>query len=139
MVRDIMRTGLLKVVFADMGIVIDAVGLAWMVVSLFLVVHAGRQRLSISWAWLSAILQAFVAAVGGVLVAWAMHMRLAEGGPAPKRDSTMVQLSELSLWVVLAVAILIWTTFLVWLLVERARFRSRGPTLRDGLKSNIYP
>jgi hypothetical protein len=30
-------------------------------------------------------------------------------------------------------------TFLVWLLMERARFRDRGPSLRDGLKSRAYP
>jgi hypothetical protein len=131
-----------KVFFADMGIVIDVVGLAWMVVSLFLVLYAGRQRLSISWAWVSAILQAFVAALGGVLVGWAMNIpyrRLAEAGAPPQRDSTMVQLSELSLWILLSVAIFIWTTFLVWLLVERSHFRSRGPTLQDGLRSHIHP
>lgn len=131
-----------KVFFADFGIIIDAVGLAWMIVSLLLVVYAGRQKLSISWAWLSAILQAFVAAIGGVLVGWAMNIpykRLADSGPVPMRNSTMVQLSELSLWIVLTVAILIWTTFLVWLEAERRRFRARGPTIRDTLKSNIYP
>jgi hypothetical protein len=131
-----------KIFFADMGIIIDVVGLVWMIASLFLVVYAGRQKLSISWAWLSAILQAFVAAIGGVLVGWAMNLpyqRLADSGASPEKVSKMVKLSELSLPIVLTVAILIWVTFLVWLLVERARFRSRGPSLRDGLKSNIYP
>jgi hypothetical protein len=36
------------------------------------------------------------------------------------------------------VALLIWVTFLIWLLIERARLNRRGPTLRDGLRSNIY-
>jgi hypothetical protein len=27
---------------------------------------------------------------------------------------------------------------LVWLLVERARFDRRGPTLRDGLRTNVF-
>ena len=155
MVRDMkhaMETALLKQVppfsngvkffFADWGLIIDAVGLAWMVVSLFLVLYAGRQKLSISWAWLSAILQAFVAAIGGVLVGWAMNLpyqRLADSGSRPEKVSQMVKLSELSLPIALTLAILIWVTFLVWLLAERARFRSRGPSLRDGLKSNVYP
>lgn len=128
-----------KVFFADMGVVIDLAGMAWMVVSLFLVVYAGRQRLSISWAWLSAILQAFVAALGGVLVGWAMNLPYRRLAPGEGADNVMVKLSELSLPIVLMLAILIWVTFLVWLLVERARFRARGPSLRDGLKSNIYP
>ena len=128
--------------FADLGIIIDVVGLVWMIASLLLVVYAARQKLSVSWAWLSAIVQAFVAAIGGVLVGRAMNIpyqRLANAGATPEKVSKMVQLSELSLWVVLTVAILIWVTFLVWLLVERAHFRTRGPSLRDGLKSNVYP
>jgi hypothetical protein len=131
-----------KVFFADMGIIIDAMGLAWMILSFLLVVYAGRQKLSISWAWLSAIVQAFTAAVGGVLVGWAMNLpyqRLAESGQKPERLNQMVKLSELSLPIVLTVAILIWVTFLVWLLVERSHFRARGPSLRDGQKSNVYP
>jgi len=131
-----------KVFFADLGILIDLVGLAWMLVSLLLVLYAGRQRLSISWAWLSATVQALVAAGGGVLVGWAMNIpyrRLAEGGGGPETVAPLVQLSEMSLWVALTVAILIWVTFLVWLLMERARFRARGPSLRDGVKSRAYP
>jgi hypothetical protein len=131
-----------KVFFADFGIIIDVAGLAWMVVSLLLVAYAGRQKLSISWAWMSAMLQAFVAAGGGVLVGWAMNVpykRLVAGGATPEHVTGMVQLSELSLWVVLTVAILIWTTFLVWLELERVRVRSRGPSRKDTLKSNIYP
>ena len=83
-----------------------------------------------------------MAALGGVLVGWAMNIpyqRRADSAATPERVSRMVQLSEMSLWVVLTIAILIWVTFLVWLLVERAHFRSRGPSLRDGLKSNVYP
>ena len=132
----------IKLFFADMGIVIDVLGLAWMIVSLLLVVYAGRQRLSISWAWLSAIVQAFTAALGGVLVARAMNIpyqRLANSNANPEDLTLPVKLSQMSLWVVLTLAILIWVIFLVWPLVERSHFRTRGPSLRDGLKSNVYP
>jgi hypothetical protein len=131
-----------KVFFSDMGIIIDVVGLAWMVLSLLLVVYAGRQRLSISWAWLSAIVQSFTAALGGVLVGWAMNLpyqKLAESAIKPEKVPTVVKVSEMSLWILLTVAILIWVIFLVWLVVERAHLRARGPSLRDGLKSNVYP
>ena len=60
-----------KVVFVDAGVAIDLVGLAWLTLSLLLIVFAGRQKFSISWAWVSAICQSFVAAWGAVLVAWA--------------------------------------------------------------------
>ena len=131
-----------KLFFADMGIVIDVVGLAWMILSLLLVVYAARQKLSISWAWLSAIVQAFTAALGGVLVGWAMNLpyqKLADSVAKPETVPTVVKVSEMSLWILLTVAVLLWVTFLVWLLLERSQFRARGPSLRDGLKSNTYP
>ena len=62
-----------KIGFVDAGIGIDIVGLAWLVLSLLLVVFSSRQYFSISWAWVSAICQAFVAAIGAVLVGWAVQ------------------------------------------------------------------
>ena len=41
--------------FIDAGPAIDMVGMAWLVASLVLVVYGSRQKLSISWAWASAI------------------------------------------------------------------------------------
>jgi two-component system CheB/CheR fusion protein len=37
-----------------------------------------------------------------------------------------------------SIAILLWVTFLVWMLVERARLDRFGPTLSDGLRTNTY-
>ena len=48
------------------------------------------------------------------------------------------QVSRISLGILVPIAILVWLLFLVWLLVERARLDRHGPTLRDGLRSNIY-
>ena len=127
-----------KVFFVDVGFLIDLVGLAWMVVSLLLIVFASRQKLSISWAWVSAVCQAGVAALGAVLVGQAVLAPHTAPSSTPE-PTALEQVSGMSLWVILAVAILIWVTFLVWLLVERARFdRRRGPTLRDGLRTNVF-
>ncbi len=130
-----------NIFFVEMGFIIDLVGLALMVVSLLLVVYAARQKISISWAWMCAVIQASVAALGGVMVGWAMHLpykRLATPGAEGPQPSDLAKLSEISLPVVLTLAILFWVTSLVWLLIERARFKARGPTLRDGMKSNVY-
>ena len=37
---------------------------------------------------------------------------------------------------VIVLAILVWVSLLVWLLVERARLDRHGPTLTDGLRTN---
>ena len=132
-------TGGGKVFFVDAGVVIDLVGLAWLSVSLLLVVFAGRQKFSISWAWVSAICQSFVAAWGAVLVAWAAFLPF---GPkvssSPAFESTtMAKVSGLSLPVVLGVAVVIWSALLFWLIFERSRFFNRGPTVRDSLRTNL--
>ena len=127
-----------KVFFVDAGFVIDLVGLAWLAGSLLLVAFSSRQRIGVSWAWVSAICQAFVAALGAVVVGWAAYqphilpIDVGAGGTAWEA------VSRISLLVLIPVAVLIWVTFLVWLLVERARLSRRGPTLRDGLKTNVY-
>jgi hypothetical protein len=132
-------TRVVKVFFVDAGFVIDLVGLAWLTVTLLLVVLSSRQRISVSWAWVSAICQSFVAALGAVLVGWAAyqpHIRpLSNMG---KGQTHWEQVSSISLPVVMPICLLIWVTFLVWLLVERARLNRRGPSLRDGLRSNTF-
>jgi len=131
-------TGVVKVFFVDAGIVIDLAGLAWLAASLLLVVFSSRQKISISWAWVSAICQAFAAAWGAVLVGWAAFMPHRVPIAIVSGDSPWEKVSGFSLPVVLVAALLVWVTFLVWLLVERSRLDRRGPTLRDGLRTNIF-
>ena len=130
-----------KVLFADAGIAIDLVGLAWLAVSLFLVVLSSRQYFSISWAWVCAICQSFVAALGAVLVGWTVQQPyfalVQPPADAPARTA-WEQVSGFSLPLAMAAAIFVWVAFLVWLLIERSRLIRRGPTLRDGLRSNVY-
>ena len=126
-----------KIFFVDAGVVIDLVGLAWLAVSLLLVVFAGRQKFSISWAWVSAICQSFVAAWGAVLVAWAAFLPFGPKVGPVVPTTTMAKVSGLSLPIVLAVAVVIWTSLLLWLLFERSRFFNRGPTVRDSLRTNV--
>jgi len=123
----------------DAGFAIDLVGLAWMTLSLVLLVYSSRQKLSISWVWMSAICQSFVAALGAVLVGYASYQpHIVFDDMSVKGKTTWEQVSSLSLQILIPVALLIWVTFLIWLLIERARLNRRGPTLRDGLRSNIY-
>ena len=129
-------TMVVKVIFLKGAILIDLAGLAWLALSLYLVVRGSRQRASISWAWVSAVCQSLVAAVGAVLVGWAAYKpHVLPVGQAP---STWEQIRHISLAVVMAIAVLLWVTALVWLLIERARLDRHGPTLRDGLRTNIY-
>lgn len=128
-----------KVVFVDAGVAIDLVGLAWLTLSLLLIVFAGRQKFSISWAWVSAICQSFVAAWGAVLVAWAAFLPFASKVDplAPAENTAWAKVSGLSLPVVLGVAVVVWSALLLWLLFERSRFFNRGPTVRDSLRTNV--
>ena len=129
-------TRAVKVFFVDAGFMIDLVGLAWMVVSLVLVLLSSRQKISVSWAWVSAVCQTFIASLGAVLVGWvvyAPYMIAAEQDP-----SIFERVSEISLPVIVVIAVVIWTIFLVWLLTERARLDRHGPTMRDGLRSNVF-
>jgi len=123
-----------RIVFVDAGVVVDVVGIAWLVVSLLLVIYSSRQRCSISWAWLSAVTQTIVAALGGIGVAWATHLPYKQ---AHVEATTWETVSGISLPVLAVIAVLIWVTFLVMLLVERARLNRHGPTLRDGLRTNV--
>lgn len=130
-----------KIFFIDAGPAIDMVGMAWLLTSLLLVVYGSKQRLSISWAWASAISQSLVAALGGVLVGYAMNLpyrMLAAANAQMPSPTALEQVSRISFPVVLAFSILIWVTFLVWLLMDLARYRRRGITLADGLRTNQY-
>ena len=135
-------TAWVDVVFVDAGVAIDVVGMLWLAVSMLLVVLSSRQRIGISWAWLSAVLQTILAALGMVLVAWDIHVRYNDllAVPAAREPLTVMQtVSALSLAVTIPLSILIWTIFVVWLLVELARYKRRGgPSLRDTLRTNIY-
>ena len=129
-----------KTIFADAGIAIDVVGLTWLAVSLLLIVFSARQHFSISWAWVSATLQSFFAGVGAVVVGWAgqrpLRLLVTPTQAAPPR-STWAQVSGFSLWVTVVMAVGVWLAFLVWLLVEQARMSRRGPSHRDGMRSNV--
>src|ERR1035438_5440933 len=45
----------IKIFFVDAGFMIDLVGLAWLAITLFLIVWSSRQKMSISWSWASAM------------------------------------------------------------------------------------
>ena len=132
-----LSTRVVRVVFVEAGSALDVVGLAWLIVSLLLVVYSSRQRVSISWAWLSGVLQTIVAALGGIWVAWAVHLPHRAQRHIDEQATPWAQLSGLSLPVLLGMAILIWVIFLVVLLVDRARLSRHGPSLRDGVRTNV--
>ena len=129
-----------KTMFVEAGIAIDVIGLTWLAASLLLIVFSSRQYFSISWAWVSAICQGFTAALGAVLVGWAeqqpYEMLITPMRAAPPRTA-WADVSSFSLLVTLAMAVVVWVGFLVWLLVDRSHLDRRGPSLRDGLRSNV--
>ncbi len=134
-----------KIFFVDAGFVIDIVGLAWLAVSMALVFLGSRQRISISWAWVSAICQSFTAGLGAVLVGGAVYAPHASTGAAGGDGTIFEKVSEISLPVMIVLAIVIWTTFVIWLLIDRARMNRhapsrnrRGPSLRDASRSNVF-
>jgi len=128
----------LRVLFVDGGFLLDLAGLAWLSLSLVLVIFAARQRFGICWAWVSAVCQVCTAALGAVLVGWASYQpHILDPDKIGAGTTPFERVSSLSLPVLMAVAILTWVTALIWLLAERARFRNRrGPTLTDGLKTH---
>jgi len=79
--------------------------------------------------------------LGAVHVGWAVQLpyfkilKPVSDTPPP---TPWEQVSGFSLPVAMAAAVLIWVAFLVWLLVDRARLDRHGPTLRDGLRTNVY-
>lgn len=113
-------------------LVIDTLGLVWLLLGLTLILGASRQRWTISWAWLCAIGQAILAALLAVWSAMAMAAQVGRGATT----APVSQVSWTSLSVTFALALLLWVTVLVWLLFENARLR-RGPSLRDGLRTHV--
>jgi hypothetical protein len=113
-------------------LVVDVLGLAWLLVGLTLILGASRQRWTISWAWLCAMGQSILAALLAVWSAVAMAAEI--GRSATTAPASQVSWTSLSLTV--ALALLLWVTVLVWLLFENARLR-RGPSLRDGLRTHV--
>jgi hypothetical protein len=127
-------TGSFRQVVGGGWLVWDLAGVLWLLLSLVAVIGASRQRWSNSWTWLSAILQSMTACLVAVWAALALAERagvvagpLRPGEPAP---------GWTSLPIAIAVALLLWVTVLVVLLLERARL-GRGPSLRDGLRTHI--
>ncbi len=134
-------TSFVKTLFVDAGIAIDLVGLAWLAGSLFLVVSSAKQRFSVSWAWVCAICQTFVAAIGAVLVGWAIQHPYAEIVPKSTEaipPTAWQQVTGISLMAALVLAVLVWTLFFIRLLVQRSHWSKRGPSLRDSLRSNVH-
>lgn len=122
--------------FADAGFIIDIVGLAWMFISLLLIFLANRQKISISWGWITAGIQSLVAVAGAMLVGWAVSVPFFSVHANPM-DSTMMEIfSMISLPIVIIVALLVWILFVVWMLIERRRLERRGPSLSDSLRTN---
>ena len=87
---------------------------------------------------MAAVCQEFVAALGAVLVGYAAYQPHMVGGISGGEPSLGQRVSSISLPVIVVVAVLLWTTTLVWLLVERSRLNRRGPTLTDGLRTQTY-
>lgn len=124
-----------KIFFVDTGFVIDLVGLAWMALSLTLIFFANWQKISISWAWLSAITQSLVAALGAMLVSSALYAPHIITGQADR--TVLGKISQISLPIVLAIAILIWGLFVYWMLKRRASSMQQfGPSMTDSLRTN---
>ncbi len=128
----------LNIALVNAGLLVDIIAVAWLTLSLVLVVLGSRQMISISWAWVSALCQSFVASIAASLIAWSAGDTLSRLTEPHRPGVVADRAGSLSLPVFMAVALVIWTTFLVWLLVERARIIRRGPTLSDGLRSNVY-
>ena len=134
-------TRLVKWVFVDYGFGIDAVGLAWLILSLALVFYSSRQKISDSWAWVSAMCQGLVSALGAMAVGkavYAPHDIVMASSGLPAGASLGEKVSSLSLAIIIPLAILAWVTVLVLLLTERARLDRHGPTLHDGLRTQGY-
>jgi len=103
---------------------------------LLLVVYGSRQRISISLAWMFAVIQTVIAAMGAVFVGWVVQLPYRTA--AVQQQTLLQKVSGATPAVGLAVGLLIWAIFLVWLLLERNRYNRHGPTASDGLRSNTY-
>jgi hypothetical protein len=122
--------------------VFDLVGVLWLILTLALIWGASRQIWSISWAWMSASIGSMV---GTLLMIWFALSYMASApfifGAKPPAETLPGQLPYPTIgWtpmtVAIAVALVVWTTVLVWLLYEQGRLH-RGPTLRDSLGTHV--
>ncbi len=120
--------------FLDYGFVIDVTGLAWMLLSLTLVLMASRQKISISWSWLCSGLQILVASVGSIVVHWATAA--AQAGVEIPQPTLTEKISSLSWPIVLAVAVLSWVFFLIRMMLDSGKFTRTQQTLNDSFRSN---
>ena len=128
-------TRLVNQFFSSYGFVIDLTGLAWMLLSLTLVLLASRQKISISWSWLSSGIQILVASLGSIFV------HVATAAPydvmISQMDNTLGEKISLISWpTVLCIAVLSWVYFLIRLLLDRGKFDKTQPTLNDSFRSN---
>lgn len=121
----------LTALFGRYAAVFDWLGPITLCLSLWLVVRASRQRRIISWSWLVISCQAIAAILIAAFAGGAMHIAR-PGRPMP--DS-----SEAVDWspAVVAIAVLIWVSTLVWLIFERVKL-TRGPGLGDGMKTHMF-
>ena len=116
--------------------VFDLVGVLWLLLSLGLIVGAGRQRWSISCPWVCAICQAMTATLLSVWAGLAGQLPYAIGISYGSGSPPYPTTGWASLCVAIAIALVMWVTSLLWMISARARLM-RGPKLRDGMKTNI--
>ncbi|TFG85525.1 MAG: hypothetical protein E4H18_05370, partial [Hyphomicrobiales bacterium] len=92
--------------------IFDILGPLWMLASLYLVIHASRQRRIISWSWLLSSCQAIVAIL---IASWAAFAHL---GTYTRGGGLFARAAD---WfpAVLAIAVLIWFSTLGWLIIQR--------------------
>jgi hypothetical protein len=132
-----MVTEAVRLVFMDFGIMIDLVGLVWLIGSLYLVLRASRQQASISWSFVSAICQLVVASLGAVLVGYGINAPHYISTTAEVAGGKIHTLNRISLAATVIIAVTSWLAALVYLLIQRRRLHPRGPSLRDGLRSSF--
>ncbi len=127
--------GFVKTFSSWTGGIFDLIGPVWMLLGLYMVIRASRQRRIISWSWLLISCQAVAALLIACWAAVAMVVPTAavSGSPAPRAPMDWSP-------AVIAVAVLIWFGTLVWLILERIRYgRFRSLTaIRDGFKTHAY-
>ncbi|MFP4355392.1 MAG: hypothetical protein ACLFUJ_09760 [Phycisphaerae bacterium] len=128
-----------RVVFLDMGVMIDIVGLVWLFGSLALMLLASRQRISISWSFVSAMCQTFVAALGAVLVGYGVNAARYISSTGSGDIPTIVEkVGGISLTATITLAVTAWVLTTGFLLFEKNRWTRRGrPSLRDGQRSSF--
>jgi len=115
--------------------IFDLLGPIWMLLGLYMVIRASRQRRIISWSWLLISSQAIAALLIACWAAWALPVPV----DAAAESTTAVAGAGWSPAVV-ALGVLIWVGTLAWLILDRIRYgRFRSHTaIRDGFKTHAY-